>query len=337
MNELDDMPPAQLVKIIEFQSAQQRKYRKLFINGSTPATAEVFDSAPELAMMDLGDMDAVKLLDSYREFESKFDTAPFDSDGRMFRLYPGGVTIWSGFPGAGKTTLLRQIICQLLHKGRGVFVASLEEKPDHMLARLMMTAAGTANPSKHQAQWFVDAHGERLRMWAMVGLASFKAVISAARYAIKHESCQHVFIDSLTCLDVGGTDWEGQRGVANKLCELAHSTGAHIHLVAHPRKPSKGENGTDISDIAGSSDLGRLADNVLFVKRHLDAEPRTMDQPTEMRVLIRKQRHGTGACGQIDGWFHRQYRQYASSQFLEGPIRYLPDDAYESPQPRGEF
>jgi twinkle protein len=115
--------------------------------------------------------------------------------------------------------------------------------------------------------------------------------------------------------------------VANELCALAHSSGAHIHLVAHPRKPMKHDAGPDIADVAGSSDLGRLADNVLFVRR-TDQESSTFEQATPMQVVVKKQRHGSGMCGSVDGWFQRGWRQFTREQYPAGPTRYLPDDAY---------
>jgi twinkle protein len=329
VNELDQLPAEDLRKIVAFQSEQNRRYRKLFLGLSAQEITpqEAFGEAPSLGVVDMDGMDTGKLWAAYQEHEAKFDTAPFDPAGEKFRLYPGGVTIWSGFPGTGKTTLLRQLVCQLLQRDRGVFVASLEEPPDHMLVRLMMTACGTATPTEDQLEWFVHAFGERLRMWGVVGVAPFKTILAAARYAIRRERCSHVVIDSLTCLDIGGSDWDGQRGLANDLCELARSTKAHVHLVAHPRKPMKAEQAVDISDIAGSSDLGRLADNVVFVRRNLDGEPTDFHAPTEMQIVVRKQRHGTGMCGQIKGWFNRTHRQFHREQY-DPATRYLPEDAY---------
>jgi hypothetical protein len=72
----------------------------------------------------------------------------------------------------------------------------------------------------------------------------------------------------------------------------------------------------------------RLADNVIFVKRNVEKESRTFDAPTPMEMLILKQRHGSGMCGNVDGFFHRAHRQFAPQESWGGPIRYLPGDAY---------
>lgn len=307
---------------------QVASMRKMFLNSRTPSVVKIADEAPELLFADF-DGSVTDLAQVYRERQRNYDTTPFDPAGQMFRLFPGGITIWSGFPGAGKTTLIRQLICHLLYKGRGVFLVSLEERPDDSLVRLMMTAGGDLEPDEERMEWFQHAyiHSGRLRMWNQIGMAKYRSILGAMRHAIR-QGARHCVIDSLTCLDVGGSDWDGQRGLANELAELARTTHSHIHLIAHPRKAQRGEQGGDLSDVAGSSDLVRLADSVVFVRRNTDQEPVTFDTPTAMQVVVRKQRHGTGMCGPINGWFHRAHRQFTVDQFWRGPVHYLPDQAY---------
>ena len=80
---------------------------------------------PEQVILDLNNQRAGELRSTYLQIQGSYSTTPFDVDGKHLRLFPGGVTIWSGFPGSGKTTLLRQLTCHLLIGG-GVFFASLE-------------------------------------------------------------------------------------------------------------------------------------------------------------------------------------------------------------------
>lgn len=306
-----------------------RGLRKLFLTPSAVPVAQVAKEVPQALLADLG-VNVTDLTRVYRERQVNFDSAPFDPDGRAFRMFPGGMTVWSGYPGAGKTTLIRQLVCHQLYRGKDVFVASLEENPEDTLVRLMMTAGGDYEPSADRCQWFQDAYIDsgRLCMWGQIGFASYQAVLSTMRYAISR-GARHCVIDSLTCLDIGGSDWDGQRGLANELASIARTTHSHIHLVAHPRKPQKGQTSPDLADVAGSSDLVRLADNVVFVKRNVENESSAFDSPTQMSVLVLKQRHGTGMCGNINGWFHRAHRQFTSDQFWHQPIKYLPDAAYE--------
>lgn len=327
MTTLDEMSREELRETVHYLASTNLKLRRIFLNASASEVREFVREVPEVALHDPFDTDVRALRAEYRERQAKYDTAPFDPPGDKFRMFPGGVTIWSGYPGTGKTTLLRQLTCHLLHRGRGVFVASLEERPDDALVRMMQTAAGSMEPTPHAMQWFLDAYAERLRFWGMLGLARTDHILGAMNTCAKI-GITHAIIDSLTCLDVGASDWDGQRGLANHLASLARATGMHVHLVAHPRKPNAKQEGPDLSDVAGSSDLSRLADNVVFVRRFGD-EPARFEDAAPMLVTVRKQRHGTGMCGDIQGWFHRAHRQYQPHQWWDGPTRYLPDDAYE--------
>jgi twinkle protein len=131
----------------------------------------------------------------------------------------------------------------------------------------------------------------------------------------------------MMCLNVNSKDIEEQRVFANAVTATARLSGVHIHLVAHPRKLVSAEQELDINDVAGSADLGRLADNVVFVRRAAN-ENNVAGNGKPIKVSIRKQRHGTGATGDIGGWFHRHYRQFSTEQFMQRPIQYLPAQAY---------
>jgi twinkle protein len=256
-----------------------------------------------------------------------YSTTPFDEHGERLRLYPCGVTIWSGFPGAGKTTLIRQLACHLLQRDQGVFIASLEEHPEHMLVRLAMTAAGTETPTANQVQWFIDTYGAKLRIWAKVGLAKHRSLLAVIR-KLAAEGMTHAFIDSLMKLDIPTQDWEGQRTFANLISATAQQTRIHVHLVAHPKKPPSKDEDPDTNDVGGARELSGIADNVLFVRRSKREGEKPLAPSTGMRITIAKQRHGHGALGDITGWFHRPMRQFNMDQFA-GPIRYLPAGAYD--------
>lgn len=295
----------------------------------TRQAPEQFQGTPSETLVDLEKLDGAELLDQFRKRQAKYATSPFDPDGHMLRFYPGGITIWSGYPGAGKTTVLRQMICHTLMRGSGVFLASHEEDPRDVIVRLTQTAAGTPDPSAHQVQWFIDAYAKRFRLWAKIGMAEHLQVLATARECAA-QGIRHVFIDSLMCLDVHNGDWEGQRQFANLLSLTAKASGAHIHLVAHPRKPSKGDSDVDLSEVAGARELGGVADNVLFVRRDPNKQTYTQNADvTPMCISIRKQRYHNGALGEIEGWFQRNFRQFGKDQFAEFPRRYLPADAYE--------
>lgn len=288
-----------------------------------PAEAPEFDEDPN-ELLDMAKLDGKSLLAEYEEEMACYATTPFDDHGERLRLYPCGVTIWSGFPGAGKTTLLRQLACHLLQRDQGVFFASLEEHPKHLLVRLAATAAGVDKLTPNMMQWFIDIYGERLRIWAKVGMAKHRNLLAVMR-KLATEGITHSIVDSLMKLDISSQDFEGQRVFANLLAATAAQTRMHVHLVAHPKKPPQADQDPDINDVGGAKEIGGIADNVLFVRR------KEMDTPNQlvsgMKICIRKQRHGFGTLGEITGYFHRDKRQFNREQFANA-VRYLPEAAY---------
>lgn len=292
-----------------------------------PSEAPEFDQDPDECLLDLATLDGKQLLEDYRQEMACYATTPFDESGDRLRLYPCGVTIWSGFPGAGKTTLLRQLACHLLQRDQGVFFASLEEHPKHLLVRLAMTAAGTDRPNAHQVQWFIDAYGERLRIWSKVGLTKHRSLLAVIR-KLAASGMTHAFVDSLMKLDIPTQDWEGQRSFANLVAATAQQTRTHIHLVAHPKKPPAKDEDPDTNDVGGARELSGIADNVVFIRRSKREGENPLADTTGMRITIAKQRHGFGSLGDITGWFHRHQRQFSLDQFPPGSVRYLPEDAY---------
>jgi KaiC/GvpD/RAD55 family RecA-like ATPase len=298
-----------------------------------PAEAPDFEADPDV-VLDISKLDGKGLLERYRERQARYVTSPFDPNGSTVRFYPGGVTIWSGFPGAGKTTLLRQLVCFYLQRDIGTFTASLEEHPEDQLNRLIETAAGTGEPNAHQAQWFIDQFATKLRVWAKVGLTQHRKLLGVIRQLASQGLISQVVIDSLMKLDVSSDDIEEQRQFVNLLDATAKQTGCHIHLVAHPKKPSKADDEPDQHDVAGAKEIAGIADNVLFVRRR--KADTVNDVSSGVRIVIAKKRFGRGQPkGHIDGWFHQDLCQYSPLQFPSGPIRYLPADAYTGMETKG--
>ena len=312
--------------IARIDAFRARKVGELMVTGSVEAA---YLDEPDL-LIDLDAVDGKSLLAEYDAHEAKFATAPFDPTGEMIRFFPGGVSIWSGYPGAGKTTILRQLICHTLHRGSSIFLVSLEENPRHIPIRLAATAAGVTKPNAHQVQWFIDAYTKRFKLWGRIGIAQHLKILALIR-SLADKGIRHVVIDSLMCLDISNDDTEAQRKFANLLANTARASNIHIHLVAHPRKLQSSDQELDLNDVAGAREIGGIADNVIFVRRtkSKDGYQHSADI-TPMCISIRKQRHFTGGLGDCNGWLHRRFKQFNKDQFAERAMRYLPDDAFTS-------
>lgn len=279
-------------------------------------------------LVDLAAIDASQLVLLYQAEQSRYDTAAFDPEGKFMRFYPGGFSIWSGFPGAGKTTLIRQTICQLLAADRSVFLASLEEDYRGVLMRLAATAAGVPEASSRHLEAFLHRSTGLLHLWEEEGNASVRRIMERIELLAAGDGVNHAFIDSLMCLDVANDDYDAQRIVANGLARLGRKMRCHVHLVAHPRKLVSADQEPDLNDVAGAREIGGLADNVLFVRRSRKRdEYKPHSHETPMGVSIRKQRHFDGGLGDVEGWFHRDQRQFHVGQF-DKPTRYLPEWAF---------
>lgn len=305
--------------------SQPRNFRGIFVEADAPEYLES-QVEPTTELVDLNALNVHELLAEYRKRQANYDTAPFDPEGNELRFFPGGFTIWSGFPGQGKTTLLRQFACHLMRQGKAVFIASLEENPMDVFYRLACVALGTEDPTEAGLQSCVDAWHDKLRLWSYRrGIAPTARILAVIRVLAK-QGVRHSIIDSLARLDVHSGDWEAQRVFGNELEATAATSGSHIHLVAHPRKLVSADQEPDINDVAGSADIGRLSDNVLFVRRKPDKA--VIGEFSPMQICIRKQRYHTGACNTIDGYFNRRLRQFKVHLHDEELTQYLPETAY---------
>ena len=309
--------------VAKIDSYRARKIGEMLVTQNAPE----FMAEPEDVLVDIEALSGKELLAQYQARQAKYGTTPFDPEGKLLRLYPGGLTIWSGFPGAGKTTLLRQLVCHILKRGSSVFLASLEENPRDMLVRLAATAAGKLEPSADDIAWFQDAYAKRFRLWGVMGIAKHLKLLAVIR-KLAEQGVRHAVIDSLMCLDVSNKDIEAQKDFANLVATTARVANIHLHLVAHPRKLISADQEPDLNDVAGAKELGGVADNVIFVRRSKTEAVLSNSTVTPMVVSVKKQRHHTGATRDVGGWLHHEFRQFHIDQFASQPTRYLPDEAY---------
>ncbi|MBS0599505.1 MAG: AAA family ATPase [Proteobacteria bacterium] len=286
------------------------------------------EETPEVILVDLEKLTPKEMLQGYADFLADYATAPFDSDGNKLNMFKGEWTIWSGFPGAGKTTIIKQSIAHLLKNGEKVFSFSGESRPEHFVINLAATAAGVLMPTENHLNWFLDQYHDKLKLWGIIGQARHKQLLATIR-DLADEGVTHAFIDSLMCLDIEEGDNEAHRQFANLITATVKAKKIHVHLVAHPRKPKDSSQEPSQNDVAGSANLSRLCDNILFVRRG----PDEMGLPgvTPMMIDILKQRE-RGILGQIQGYYYREFRQFQFTPHMHAPTQYLPPAAYVDAQ-----
>ena len=284
----------------------------------TGVDAEV-EAMPERRLVDLSQLSPSEVLERFKRRQAEWQTIPADPTGNHLRLFPGGVSIWSGYPGEGKTTQLRQMAVSMAGRGQPTFFASLEEDPEDLLLRLCMVATGRRE-IEHEETFgdFLHWSRGRLFVWGVVGNASGSEVLAVIR-SLARQGLKQAVIDSLMCLDVANDDFEKQRQFANAVAATARVSGVHIHLVVHPRKIISREQDPDINDVAGAREIAGIADNVLFVKRGPDDMGTDMARASLVHVL--KNRHG-GWCGKLSAFFRKDFGQVHDRPDLMRPIDY---------------
>jgi KaiC/GvpD/RAD55 family RecA-like ATPase len=301
-----------------------RKIGKMLVTEES----EGADDPPEKILLDVASMSPLEMLAKYKAYMADFDTLPIDPAGDHVRIFRGEWSIWSGYPGNGKTTFLRQMCLHFLKcmkNGECVFVATLEQDPTWYIIEMAGTAAGVETPTEEHVTAFLDTYGDKLKVWGMIGVAEHRKIFATVRELAEKHGCKHAIIDSLMALDIDSGDYEAQRKFANMVSATARAKGVHIHLVAHPRKPIAADQAPNTWDVAGSSDLGRLAFNVFFVRR--GPQVAGFEDISAMLFYTLKQRT-RGTVGEQTAYFYRKHRQFHIDQFATEPTHYLPDSSY---------
>lgn len=191
-----------------------------------------------------------------------------------FYFRPGEVTLWTGSTGNGKSTFLNYLQTILVGSGLGVFVASLEIRVETTLRKTAQAFYGITGVNKqvlqecHFASWLLE-YGEQICFCDRVGYISQEELLEMMEFAFRRFGAKHMIIDSLMRIEGLEENYPAQGEFMNRLSEFADSSGAHIHLVAHPRKVKPGAS-LDASDVKGSSLIANNADNIVSISRNAD-------------------------------------------------------------------
>lgn len=237
------------------------------------------------------------------------DTMPWGNTHGLFRFGPGQVTIWTGMNGHRKSMLLGHV-CLHLMQTTTVAIASLEMKPTETLWRMCTQSAGSASPSKLWIDKFSQWADDRLLIYDQLDTVAAHRILGFVSYCAKALRVQHIVIDSLTKAGIPPDDRNGETQFVDRLQWIAKSTGCHIHLVTHVRKPmNAGEEWIPTKfDVRGAGQIVDLADNLIICwknKRRAaikamvadglipsTKEQEILDNQGDQLLIVEKQRHG---------------------------------------------
>lgn len=260
-----------------------------------------------------------------------------------FEARPGELTVWTGFNGHGKSLMLNQVLLGLLQQGERMCVFSGEMSPAQQGKRMVKQATGLDRPTPA----YIDAVGEWLqdRAWLfnVMGSATLARLLEVFAYACRRYGIRHFVIDSLMMTDVpedGPGSMTAQKAAVQKLADFAKRHGAHVHLVAHPRKGRDESQAPGKLDVAGSSKITDGADNVFTVWSARKEDADSDDDKPDGCLELQKQRNGDTQHKKLWLYFNRAAMQFCPSSDRRAvpvvPFSTAPSIAGANARPWGE-
>jgi twinkle protein len=251
---------------------------------------------------------------------------PWAKTWHRFRLRPGEMTIYAGPNGSWKSLTVGHMLGHCAWHGERVFAASLELVADDQIARLSRQMLCNLHPTRERYDALHDRLGDNLMVYDFVGRLRPERAVALARYAAAELQAQHVLVDNLTMVVPPGRDADEQaaRFVAG-LYQVGRDTGAHVHLIAHIRKPDDDTRELTRYDIRGTGAAPDMVDNCVMMwlnegkRRAIDAGRDDRREEPDLWVKVDKQRHGAYR-GKLGFWQH------------EGSLR-LCESGIDDPEP----
>ncbi|WP_439684844.1 DNA primase [Cupriavidus oxalaticus] len=242
-----------------------------------------------------------------------------------FEFRPGELTVWTGYNGHGKSLMLNQVLIGIMGQGERVCVFSGEMLPERQGKRMAKQLGGADRPTiaylDHMGQWLRD------RMWIfnLVGSATIDRLVEVFSYGYRRYGIRHFVVDSLMMTDVqedGAGAMTSQKESVRKLTSFARKCGAHVHLVAHPRKGQDEKRGPGKMDVSGSSKITDAAENVFSVwSAQKEEGDQNVEEPDATLELF-KQRNGEVQHKKLSLFYNRECMQF-STDSRRRPYAYL--------------
>jgi twinkle protein len=251
---------------------------------------------------------------------------PWGKAEALIRFRTGEVSLWPGVNGSFKSMVTTQVALGLCQQDERVCIASMEMKPRKTMKRMLLQAAANPEPSVRFIDKFHVWTDGRLWIFDHMGSIKWERMVAVVRYAVEKFGVTHFFVDSLMKCVQGEDDYNGQKAFVSALCDVAQTTGVHIHLVHHTRKLGDDAQKPSKFDAKGSGSITDQVDNVFSVWRNKpkekdleadrfksDADREDCEGQPDVLIICDKQRHGEWE-GKISLWMDRRSMVFRGEQ-----------------------
>ena len=255
------------------------------------------------------------------------DLAPWPMWAEKVQFRPHETTVWVGYSASFKTTLLNELMTFFACQRKRVAIASLEMPAKITLVQSIRQAAAIPSPSVGTIDYALAMLAKGMVIYDVTGSIKPRTMIAVMNYCAMELGIKHFMLDNLSSfLSVDNDEAGKTQQFVGDVVSVARSTGMHIHMVAHCKKPENSDESRipNRHDLIGTSMVTNLVDNVNIVWRNREREKAGGGDPTQgdIAVNVNKQKHW-GFEGVLPLWRHKEVARFSDS-FLGGVSPYLP-------------
>lgn len=260
-----------------------RSVAELMKNAGYKAVQELLFGAIEIPRPGLLDLAYVDVTEQMQA-RTMSGFVPLDYCVGGFRA--GELSVWTGRRGEGKSTLLGQLLVEAVNQSKIVCAYSGELPARRFKRALLPQIAGPQHlvsipdPQTGRTVYVPDKESmSAIDRWLegrflLTDIRQADAhdedtILSLFEYAQRKYGCSVYLVDNIMTARLKGErelgHYDAQKAFTQRLSAFAKRYGAHVHMVAHPRKAGDGALSAD--DVAGANEITNLADNVFSVER----------------------------------------------------------------------
>lgn len=269
---------------------------EIYLHGGEGAIRQIIESAKEkiegFFNPDIDDVSIKEVFDRGKFISTRLPSVDY----ALNDLAPGCVTLVAGRANGGKSTFVNQIIASAIQEECKVLLISGEDDKRILVNKLYRAVIGNDSqlydrvainkrnfkePKPAVLKLLKEWHKDKLHIF-MKGESSLKTtdqLFEMIGRKIRIEKYNLVVIDNLMSvlsIKSAAEKNDAQADFVQRCCDLAKLYHCHIILVLHPNKTFRKGDTMDFEQIAGSSDIGNKADNIVTIMREYNDEEVTL-------------------------------------------------------------